>query len=288
MFFPYPPPMAARNPAVEVVPAPANLHAHTMKQPPFARSFALVLLTLATALRLPAQNAPQAIADPAPATPTDKLSPNPAIVPATRSTPTNWFSRHEGFVARAKMGGVDLLFLGDSITDNWRSRGSNVWAKYYATRHAANFGIGGDRTQHVLWRIDHGELDGLKPRVIVLMIGTNNSNSDSPDQIAEGVEKIVAEIREKCPGSKLLLLAIFPRNKPADKPDQMDTIRRVNTRLARLDDGKWIHFLNFNDKFLGPDGKVPADIMPDFLHPNEKGYEIWADAMEDTLAGLLK
>jgi lysophospholipase L1-like esterase len=213
---------------------------------------------------------------------------NPAIIPATRSNPTNWLARHEGFVKQAKAGGIDLLFMGDSITDNWRSRGKNVWEKFYAPRHAANFGIGGDRTQHVLWRIENGELDGLDPKVIVLMIGTNNSNSDSPDHISEGVEKIVADLREKCPESKILLLAIFPRNKPGANPKQMDIINKVNARIAKLDDGKMITFLDINKAFLGDDGKVHADIMPDFLHPNEHGYQLWADAMEPTLDKMLK
>src|SRR5215472_10726125 len=147
---------------------------------------------------------------------------NPAVIPATRSSPTNWLARHEGFVKQAKAGGIDLLFMGDSITDYWRrpgpTGGSNVWAKLYGPRHAANFGIGGDRTQHVLWRIENGELDGLDPKVIVLMVGTNNSGTDSPDQISEGVEKIVAEMRDKCPKSRILLLAVFPRNRSNDKP----------------------------------------------------------------------
>jgi lysophospholipase L1-like esterase len=147
------------------------------------------------------------------------LAENPAIIPVPRpATVTNWISRHEGFVALAKNGGVDLLFLGDSITDGWRTKGSNVWDRVYAPRRAANFGIGGDRTQHLLWRIDHGELDNLSPKVIVLMIGTNNSNSDSADEVAEGVEKIIAEIRARCPDSRILLLAIFPRNKMTDQP----------------------------------------------------------------------
>jgi lysophospholipase L1-like esterase len=124
--------------------------------------------------------------------------------------------------------------------------------------------------------------------VVVLMIGTNNSNSDSPDQISEGVEKIIADIREKCPKSKILLLAIFPRNKPTDKPVQMETINKVNARIAKLDDGKMITFLDINHVFLGDDGKVHNDIMPDFLHPNEHGYQLWADAMEPTLAKMLQ
>src|SRR6185437_1869851 len=105
---------------------------------------------------------------------------NPATTPVPRSS--GWVARHEGFVQQAKAGNIDLLFMGDSITDFWRSRGKNVWQKFYGSRHAANFGISGDRTQHVLWRIENGELDGIDPKVIVLMIGTNNSGSDSPDQ----------------------------------------------------------------------------------------------------------
>jgi len=213
---------------------------------------------------------------------------NPAIIPATRATPTNWVARHEGFVKEAQAGGIDLLFMGDSITDNWRNRGKNVWEKTYGTRHAANFGIGGDRTQHVIWRIEHGELDGISPKVIVLMIGTNNGGSDSADQISEGVEKIVSDMREKCPKSKILLLAIFPRNRQTDKPETLESLHKVNERIAKLDDGKMITFLDINKVFLGADGKVPAEIMPDFLHPNEHGYQLWADAMEPTLAKMLQ
>ena len=213
---------------------------------------------------------------------------NPAITPVTRGNPTNWVARHEEFVKQAKKGGIDILFMGDSITDNWRSRGKNVWEKTYGSRQAANFGIGGDRTQHVIWRIEHGELDGIDPKVIVLMIGTNNSNTDSPDQITEGVEKIISDMREKCPKSKILLLAIFPRNKPTDTPKQLETIQEVNKRIAKLDDGKMITFLDINKVFLADDGKVHQDIMPDFLHPNEHGYQLWADAMEPTLEKMLK
>ena len=220
--------------------------------------------------------------------PTSLPAQNDPFTPAIRTTMTNWMQRHDGFVEQAKKGGIDLLFLGDSITDNWRSRGSNIWKKYYGSRHAANFGIGGDRTQHVLWRNEHGELDGVNPKAVVLMIGTNNSNSDKPESIAEAIEAIVQQVRTKCPKTKVLLLAIFPRNKPADKPRQMETITKVNEIIAKLDDGKSVRFLDINAGFLGPDGKVHEDIMPDFLHPNEKGYEIWAKAMEPTLAEMLR
>jgi lysophospholipase L1-like esterase len=216
------------------------------------------------------------------------LAQNPAVVPVPRHSPTNWLARHEGFVAQAKKGGIDLLFLGDSITDNWRRYGVKVWNQYYAPLHAANFGIGGDRTQHVLWRIENGELDGISPKVIVLVIGTNNTKTDSADDIVAGIEKIVAVICEKCPKSKILLLAIFPRNKPVDKPDQMEIINQVNARIASLDDGKMIRFLNINDQFLGPDGKMRADLTRDRLHPNAEGYEVWARAMEPILAAMVR
>lgn len=213
---------------------------------------------------------------------------NSALIPATRTNPTNWMARHEGFVKEAKKGGVEILFMGDSITDMWRTKGSNVWSKYYAPRHAANFGIGGDRTQHVLWRIEHGELDGIKPKVTVLMIGTNNSNSDSPEDIAKAIRLIIDEIHARISETKILLLAVFPRNKPTDKPGQMDKIHQVNDLIAKYDDGRTVKFLDLGPKFLGPDGKVPADIMADFLHPTEKGYQIWAEAMNPTLDALMK
>jgi len=213
---------------------------------------------------------------------------NSALIPATRTNPTNWLARHEGFVKEAKKGGVEILFMGDSITDMWRTKGSNVWSKFYAPRHAANFGIGGDRTQHVLWRIEHGELDGIKPKVTVLMIGTNNSNSDSPDDIAKAIRLILDEIHARIPQTKILLLAVFPRNKPTDKPGQMDKIHQVNDLIAKYDNGRTVKFLELGPKFLGPDGKVPADIMADFLHPTEKGYQIWAEAMNPTLDALMK
>lgn len=213
---------------------------------------------------------------------------NTAIIPATRSNPTNWMARHEGFVKEAQAGHVDILFMGDSITDGWRGKGKNVWDKFYAPKYAANFGIGGDRTEHVLWRIENGELVGIDPKVVVLMIGTNNSGANSADQISEGVEKIVADFRTQLPKSKILLLAIFPRGKPDANPKQMDTIRAVNQRIAKLDDGKMITYLDIGKAFLGDDGQLHAEVMPDFLHPNEHGYELWAAAMNPTLDKMLQ
>ena len=230
----------------------------------------------------------------------DTNAPAPVTAVVTGNTATNpvprdpkWVERHEGFVKIAQAGGVDLLFLGDSITDFWRNRGSNVWNKYYGARHAANFGISGDRTEHVLWRIDQGELDGIKPRVVVLMIGTNNTGKDknghprnANTETIQGVQAVVARIREKLPETKILLLAIFPRG-AFDNP-QRAQVALLNTVIAKLDDGDKVKFLDIGPKFLEADGTLPTSIMPDLLHPNARGYEIWADAIEPTLAEMLK
>ena len=221
------------------------------------------------------------------------LAENSAIVPAPRAAPTNWVARHEGFLAEAKQGRFDLVFIGDSITDGWRNRGLEVWNKFYAPRHALNLGIGGDRTQHVLWRIEQGELDGLKPKAVVLMIGTNNTGKEkdgtarnSTAEVIEGVTAVVKQIRAKLPQSRLLLLAIFPRG-TVDAP-QRAQIKEINTAIAKLDDGKMIKFLDIGKVFLAEDCSIPRTIMPDLLHPNEQGYQRWADAMEPTLAAMLK
>ncbi len=216
---------------------------------------------------------------------------NTATQPVPRDA--KWVERHEGFVAQAKQGDIEVLFLGDSITDGWRTRGKAVWEKQYAPRHALNLGIGGDRTEHVLWRMEHGELDGIKPKAVVLMIGTNNTGKErdgkprnTTPEIAEGVTAVVKGLRAKLPQSKILLLAIFPRGEQGTPI--RDQLKEINTALAKLDDGKMVKFLDIGAKFLEPDGTLPRDIMPDLLHPNEKGYQIWADAIESTLADLLK
>ncbi|MGA3162865.1 MAG: platelet-activating factor acetylhydrolase IB subunit [Verrucomicrobiota bacterium] len=223
---------------------------------------------------------------------TNEVVQNTAIIPVPRDP--KWVARHEGFMREAQKGGLDILFLGDSITDFWRNRGSNVWNKYYAPRHAANFGIDGDRTQHVLWRMDNGELDGIKPKVVVLMIGTNNTGREKdtgkirntvPETI-EGVQAVVRELRAKLPDSKILLLAIFPRG-TLDDP-QRAQVALVNTVIAKLDDGKMVRYLDIDPKFLEADGTLPKNIMPDLLHPNERGYQIWAAAMEPTLDEILR
>jgi lysophospholipase L1-like esterase len=193
---------------------------------------------------------------------------------------------HREFVERASKGDVEVLFVGDSITAGW-SRQKQVWDQHFGKYNPANFGIGGDRTQHVLWRMLNGELEGIKPKVVVLLIGTNNSKTDPPDKIVSGVEKIVQTIREKT-DAKVLLLAIFPRGETAGKAaEQRATIDQVNARLAKLDNGKNIRFLDIGEKFLQPDKSISKEIMNDYLHLTTKGYEIWAGAIDQPLTEMV-
>jgi beta-glucosidase len=201
-----------------------------------------------------------------------------------------FMERHEKFLARKTQGPIDVVFLGDSITQGWEGPGKDVWDKFYGDRNAANFGIGGDRTQHVLWRIDNGELDGISPKVLVLLIGTNNIGYSAED-ILKGDTKIIDEIHEKLPNTKLLLLAIFPRGDDPSKPEvkaMRDKLATVNKGLAALDDGNKTRYLDIGDKFLDADGKIPVDIMKDALHPTAQGYEIWAEAMNPLLTEMMK
>ena len=214
-----------------------------------------------------------------------------------------WVKRHETFVAEMKQApatSAKVLFLGDSITDFWRrddpaKGGLAVWTKYFAPYGAVNLGISGDRTQHVLWRLENGEIDNLHPQAIVLMIGTNNTGMEpdkvtprnTPAEAAAGVTAIVKRLRAKLPAAKLLLLAVFPRGEKPDNPQRLQ-VAEINALIAKLDDGKSIHFLDIGQKFLTADGTLTKEIMPDFLHPCEKGYEIWAEAIKEPLAALVK
>lgn len=225
--------------------------------------------------------------------PLTALAENSAVVPTSRTAPTNWVARHEGFLAEAKQGNYELVFIGDSITDRWRKQGLEVWNKFYVPRHALNLGISGDRTQHVLWRLDHGELAGLKPKAVVLMIGTNNTGQEkdgsarnSTSEVIAGVTAVVEKIRTKVPQSKLLLLAVFPRG--AVSAPQRAQIKEINSAIAKLDDGKMVKFIDIGNVFLAEDGSIPKTIMPDLLHPSQQGYQRWAEAMEPTLAAMVK
>lgn len=220
---------------------------------------------------------------------------NTAIVPNERKEkgPVNL---HKSFLERAKKGDVQVLFLGDSITQGWGGSGKKVWAANFEPMKAANFGIGGDRTEHILWRLTEGkELEGIQPKVCVLMIGTNNTSSNSAEQIAEGVKADVAELRKQRPEMKILLLGVFPRAGGIKKEDTVAPKEKINPKIAainsiisKLDDGKMVKYLDIGPKFLNADGGLEKAVMPDLLHLSEKGYQIWADAIKESLAELLK
>ena len=196
-------------------------------------------------------------------------------------------TRHESFNKRVAEGNVDLVFIGDSITQGWEGAGKGVWAEYYGKRNAVNLGISGDRTQHVIWRLDNGNFKDITPKAAVIMIGTNNSGSNTSQEIADGVTKIVEQIRKKSPKTKILLLAVFPRG--ANKDDGRRKVNQgANQIFAKLDDGKHIHYLDIGKAFLDDDQTLPREIMPDLLHLSPQGYEIWAKSIEAKLASLLK
>jgi len=209
---------------------------------------------------------------------------NDAVVPVPREG--NWMRRHESFNERVKQGRVDLIFIGDSITQGWEGAGKNVWAEFYGHRNAVNLGIGGDRTQHVLWRLDHGNIDGISPKLAVLMIGTNNSGSNTPEQIAEGVKAIVEKLRAKLPTTKILVLAIFPRGETKDDP-RRKVNEAANALIQKLADNEWVFYLDIGPKFLAPDGTLSREVMPDLLHLNEKSYRTWAEAIEPMVKRLM-
>lgn len=219
-----------------------------------------------------------------PVTPEPAVRPaNTAVIPVPRTGGAT--NRQALVLQRAKdnPGPCDIVFIGDSITQGWENAGKNVWQKYYGSRKCLNFGVGGDRTQHVLWRFENGQLDDLKPKAAVLMIGTNNSNRDdnSEAEILEGVQAIVMQLRKRLPETKQLIVGIFPRGQTFSA--QRGKILQVNQALAKLADGDMIHYVDLGPQLIEADGSISKAVMPDYLHLSEGGYEIWAQAIEPKL-----
>ncbi|HEY4308038.1 MAG TPA: platelet-activating factor acetylhydrolase IB subunit [Pirellulales bacterium] len=210
--------------------------------------------------------------------------PPDTVVPVAREA--GWMKRHDSINDRAKQGDVDLIFLGDSITQGWEGAGKDVWTKYYGDRKAMNAGIGGDRTQHVLWRLENGNIAGIKPKLAVIMIGTNNSGTDTSENIAAGIKAIVAKLREKLPATKILLLGVFPRGANPEDKNRLVNIKANELAKAVADD-KNVFYLDIGPKFLAADGTLSKEIMPDLLHLSPQGYEIWAKSIEPAVWELL-
>lgn len=224
---------------------------------------------------------------------------NLAIDPKPREG--GWMKRHESFNEISKKGEAQLVFLGDSITQGWEKNGKEVWDKTWAPLKAANFGIGGDRTEHVIWRLQNGNFDGIKPKLVVLMIGTNNTGhqgrpaaehggavyASSAEQTAEGVKMILDILGKKLPETKVLLLGIFPRGATKDDAMRKQNVA-TNNIISGFADGKRVFYMDIGNTFLQPDGVLSKDIMPDLLHLNARGYQMWADAIEGKVKELMK
>jgi lysophospholipase L1-like esterase len=213
---------------------------------------------------------------------------NTAIIP---DLSPRFVEKHEQNKAVAAAGDIDVLFMGDSITDFWRNpegpyAGKPVFDKYWGGLKVANFGIAGDTTQGVLYRLQNGEGTGFSPKAVMLMIGTNNTRANSAAEIAEGVGAIVLELQKDFPDAKILLLGIFPRSTPVDPVRAQ--IAEINSIISRLDDGARVRYLDIGKVFLDGNGVIAPDIMSDGLHPTTKGYELWAEAVKEPLAALLQ
>jgi len=204
-----------------------------------------------------------------------------------------WMPRHEAKraeVRQRQQAGerVELVFIGDSITQGWENEGQAIWRQHYAPLKALNLGFGGDRTENALWRLQHGELDGIRPKAAVLMIGTNNTGDrrEDPRTTAAGIRRLVDEIRQRLPQTPVLLLAVFPRDEQPTSP-----LRRLNDQLNQLiagfADGRQVVYLDISRALMNPDGTLSREVMPDLLHLSERGYAAWAEAMAPALAPWL-
>ncbi len=209
--------------------------------------------------------------------------PDPALMASTPTVKDP--DRHQGFLARIAEAPVGLLFLGDSILDRWPRFGETSWLQF-APEQPANFGVGGDQTGHLLWRIENGELDGIHPKAVVILIGTNNVERDQPEWTAAAIKTIVETVRGKLPSSKILLLALLPRDGRDSPSRQRNTA--VNGLIAPFADGEAVRFLDLGPLLVDDHGEIAADLMPDRLHPTAKGYERMSRAMQPLLAEMLR
>lgn len=209
---------------------------------------------------------------------------NSATTPASRNDEPWWRERQAAVSERAKGGGVDLAFIGDSITQGWEQAGQEVWAEFYESRNPINLGFSGDRTEHVIWRLMNGNLSNIQPKVAVVMIGTNNTGAfiQDPREVAEGIERILDILAERTPATKILLLGIFPRSEGTLDDLRLNNVA-INQLIRRLADGERIHYMDIGHVFLQPDGVLPKELMPDLLHLAPEGYRLWAEAIEPKL-----
>ena len=217
------------------------------------------------------------------------LENTPLAIQASPQEAEWWLPRHQQkLLEKSAMESVNLVFLGDSITHAWEDKGLPVWQELYQPRGGLNLGFSGDRTEHVLWRIANGELDGIAPKVLVLLVGTNNTGhrQDPAEETALGVECILAQLKEKLPTTKILLLAVFPRS--AKPTQQLRCLNdEVNVLVEKFADEETIFYRDLSALFLDNDGYLSSEVMEDYLHPNASQYPVWANAIEDFLRQYL-
>jgi lysophospholipase L1-like esterase len=217
---------------------------------------------------------------------------NPAAKPV-KSFDTK---RHEQFLKTVEKGEGDVIFIGDSITQGWEGN-KKTWDDAFGAFKPVNLGISGEQTTHVLWRITEGkELDPIKPKLAVIMIGTNNlGQKHTPEQIAGGIKAIVTELQKQKPDMKILLLGVFPRASGIAKEETVapkeklnPKIKQINDIISKYADDKKVFYKDIGPKFLNAEGGLEKKVMPDYLHLSAEGYKIWADAIKDDIATLVK
>lgn len=231
------------------------------------RLFSLLLITLLAACAN-VETPPAAVSG---------TAPSPRTIEYDWMSVATWQKMHAEDVAIANKGEVNLLFVGDSITAGWDW---SLWEKYFSPYGAANFGIGGDHTGNLLWRLEHGAIGKLQPKVIVLLIGVNNFGhlNETPEQVFAGVNAVVNKLQRAFPDSKILLNAVFPYGQAANTRERANVIA-LNQQLATLDDRHRIFFEDYGPLFVEADGTISAKIMSDFLHLTPQGYQLWIDGM---------
>lgn len=197
-----------------------------------------------------------------------------------------WMGRHEAICKAVTEGDPEVIFIGDSIIHHWEREGIDSWTAHFAKFCPVNMGFGGDRIQHLLWRLQNGELKHISPKLAVLLIGTNNSADNTAEDIAEGITALCSLIRSKLPSTRVLLLAIFPRDTP-DAP-RRKVNEAANGIIAGLDDGEWIHFRDLGGFLVDDDGIIKKDFMDDLLHPTATGYVAWANVLTPVIEELLE
>lgn len=223
---------------------------------------------------------------------------NTAVIPVSKleEDSYDWWERHEQVLKIQKEIDPEVVLIGDSITHFWGGEpwSDNVhgeriaWNSVFAPYRVLNMGFGWDRTQNVLWRLDHGQLDGLKPEVVVILIGTNNTSetenarANDADEIAEGLRAICDRVEAKVPNARIVVMAVFPREKEPDHPRRV-LIRDINERYAKLAEERGYAFVDIGPRLLEPDGTLSSETAPDYCHLTERGYRHWAEALRPLL-----